>query len=49
MHLDIKIKLISLVKLVKSTLKIFYTRVCHLVVILNISATTGPIQKKIAH
>ena len=45
MYLDTKTKLIPLVKLVKSKLKIFHTRVCHLVVTFNISATTGWIKK----
>ena len=33
-------------KTFKSEFQIFHTRVCHLVVIVNISATTGPIWKK---
>ena len=37
---------ITLVKLVKSKLKIFHTRVCHLVMTFSISATTEPIWKK---
>ena len=47
MYLDTKIKSISSVKLVKSKFKNFHTRVCHLVVNINISATTEPIWKKI--
>ena len=47
MYLDTKIKLIPLVELVKSKFKNFHTRVCLLVVIVNISATTGPARKKI--
>ena len=43
MYLDTKTKSIPLVKLVK--FKFFHTRVCHLVVTFDISATTGPIQK----
>ena len=45
MYLDTKTKSIPLLKLVKSKLKIFHTRVSHLVVTFNISATTGPITK----
>ena len=46
MYLDTKVKSIPLVKLVKSKSKNFHTRVCHVVVTINISATTGPIKKK---
>ena len=46
MYLDSKIKLIPLVKLIKSKFKNFHTRVYHLVVTINISATTESIKKK---
>ena len=45
MYLETKTKLIPLVKLVKSKSKIFHARFCQLVVTLNTSATTLPIQK----
>ena len=45
MYLDAKTKSIPLVKLVKSKFKVFRTRICHLVVTINILATTGPIWK----
>ena len=47
MYLDLKTKSVTLVKLVKSKFKIFHTRVCRLVVTLNISATTEPVWKQI--
>ena len=47
LYLDTKTQLIPLVKLVKSKFKNFHTRVCHLVVTLNISVGPVPIRKKI--